>query len=97
MYPLDMVERMSKRSMNDAYTLRLPDGWRIALKVAAARNGRSMNSEIIQRLKPTIEVEATAEMATGAEFGDATPAAENDEAASGAAPSNIQRWEPSNA
>lgn len=35
--------------------LRLPDGWRRALKIAAAMNGRSMNAEIVQRLRPTIE------------------------------------------
>ncbi len=37
--------------------LRLPDGWRGALQIAAARNGRSMNAEIVQRLRPTIEAD----------------------------------------
>ncbi|WP_017999049.1 Arc family DNA-binding protein [Paracoccus sp. N5] len=36
-------------------SLRLPDGWRRALKIAAAVNGRSMNAEIVQRLRPTLE------------------------------------------
>ncbi|WP_170162113.1 Arc family DNA-binding protein [Paracoccus siganidrum] len=35
--------------------LRLPDGWRRALKIAAAMNDRSLNSEILQRLRPTID------------------------------------------
>jgi len=48
----------------DKYILRLPDGWRTALKTAAVRNGRSLNSEIIQRLKQTVEPEVDAEQAS---------------------------------
>lgn len=42
---------------DEQISLRLPDGWRRALKIAAAFNGRSMNSEIVQRLRPTIEAD----------------------------------------
>ncbi|MBR9765921.1 MAG: Arc family DNA-binding protein [Rhodobacteraceae bacterium] len=35
--------------------LRLPDGWREALKVEAARNYRSMNGEIIFLLRPVMD------------------------------------------
>ena len=35
--------------------LRLPDGWRGALQIAAARNGRSMNAEIVARLGQTFD------------------------------------------
>ncbi|WP_443189679.1 Arc family DNA-binding protein [Oceanicola sp. S124] len=35
--------------------LRLPEGWREALKVEAARNHRSLNGEILHRLEPTMQ------------------------------------------
>lgn len=41
----------------DKYMLRLPDGWRDIIKEHAARNRRSMNSEIIARLEQTLETE----------------------------------------
>ena len=47
------------------FMLRMPDEWKVALKIAAARNGRSVNSEILYRLKPTVledvQAEATAQ------------------------------------
>jgi plasmid stability protein len=39
----------------DKYVLRLPDGMRDRLKAEAARNGRSMNAEIVQRLERTLD------------------------------------------
>lgn len=45
------------RKLEDQILLRLPDGWRQALKDAAARNDRSMNSELLHRLRPTIEAD----------------------------------------
>lgn len=51
------------RQTQDKFMLRLPEDWRVALKVAAARNGRSLNSEILQRLKPSVEPEVAAEKA----------------------------------
>lgn len=40
---------MTSRS-SDQFRLRLPDGMRERLKVAAAENRRSMNAEIVHRL-----------------------------------------------
>lgn len=39
----------------DQYTVRFPEGLRDKLKEAAAANGRSMNSEIIERLSLSLE------------------------------------------
>lgn len=47
---MDRMENMPNRNMNDAYTLRLPDGWRDAIKAEASKNRRSMNSEIIEAI-----------------------------------------------
>lgn len=47
---------MTARSMNDAYTLRLPDGWREAIKAEAAKNRRSMNSEIIEAISAAMRM-----------------------------------------
>lgn len=49
------------RTLSDKYLLRLPDGMRDRIKEAAARNGRSMNSEILATLEqayppPTISI-----------------------------------------
>lgn len=45
---------MQNRSYNDAYTLRLPDGWRDAIKDRAATNRRSMNQEILAALESVV-------------------------------------------
>lgn len=42
------------RQRGDQYMLRLPEGMRQALKVSAAANGRSLNSEIILRLSGAV-------------------------------------------
>jgi plasmid stability protein len=42
---------MAAEQPQDKYVLRLPDGMRDRLKDAAARNGRSMNAEILARLE----------------------------------------------
>jgi predicted HicB family RNase H-like nuclease len=39
----------------DKFMLRLPDGWRDLIKEHAARNRRSMNSEIVARLEQAFE------------------------------------------
>lgn len=57
---------------SDQIALRLPPGLRDAVKAAAKANGRSMNSEVIQILDRALRSAATA---TGAKFGDQTPAA----------------------
>jgi len=41
----------------DKYILRLPDGMRDQIAVAAKANGRSMNAEMVARLKQSFEVE----------------------------------------
>lgn len=64
-----------KRVATDQYMLRLPDGWRDAIKARAAANRRSMNQEILIALAGLIGE------AAGGEFGDLTPAAGNDSAA----------------
>ncbi len=40
----------------DKFMLRFPDGMRDAIAERAKRNGRSMNSEIVQILQDTLEV-----------------------------------------
>lgn len=60
----------------DRYIIRMPDGWRDAIKVMAAKNRRSMNAEILIALGGALGLEAA-----GGEFGDLTPAAGNDSAA----------------
>lgn len=66
---------MQNRTLKDAYMLRLPDGWRASIKATAAQNRRSMNQEIL------IALGGAFGLATGADFGEATPAAGNDNAA----------------
>lgn len=39
-----------KRTLNDKFMLRLPDGMRERIKAAADQNNRSMNAEIVARL-----------------------------------------------
>ncbi|QCP86503.1 Arc family DNA-binding protein [Cereibacter sphaeroides] len=46
---------MENRTLNDAYTLRLPDGWRDAIKARAARNRRTMNAEILSALEALVQ------------------------------------------
>ena len=63
-------EHMENRQLQDKYILRMPDGMRDAIKRAAAEEGRSMNSQIIQHLRaiyPPDEVPAhqTAEQTEG--------------------------------
>lgn len=60
---------------SDKYMLRLPDGWRDAIKARAAVNRRSMNQEIL------IALEGLIGEAAGAVVGAETPAAGNDNAA----------------
>ena len=45
----------------DKYMLRLPDGWRDVIKARAARNRRSMNSEILAALECVVSAAATGE------------------------------------
>lgn len=42
---------MSNRKFQDQFMLRMPDGMREQIKDAAAREGRSMNAQIVQHLR----------------------------------------------
>lgn len=59
----------------DQFGLRLPDGWRDAIKARAARNRRSMNSEILAALESVVRE------AAGDTGGASTPAAGSENAA----------------
>lgn len=49
------------RQIDDKYMLRLPDGWRDAIKAKAARNRRSMNQEILAALESVVSAATTGE------------------------------------
>lgn len=40
----------------DKYLLRLPDGWRDAIKVEAKKNHRAMNSEILAAIETAMRI-----------------------------------------
>lgn len=48
------------RRYTDSYQLRLPDGWRDAIKLMAARNRRTMTEEILAALEGPVEKEMEA-------------------------------------
>lgn len=50
-----MAER--KPQDQDRYIVRFPDGMRDELKELAAKNGRSLNAEIIVRLRESIDID----------------------------------------
>ena len=62
------------RKQETPYGLRMPIGMREKVKKMAAENGRSMNAEIVFRLRCALGE------AAGGEFGDQSPAAGNDNA-----------------
>jgi hypothetical protein len=55
-WPIATMVEKSSRTMNDKFILRLPDGMREAIRLAAEANNRSMNAEIVARLTTTFEV-----------------------------------------
>lgn len=57
------------RKSEDKFMLRLPGGWRDAIKGRAVKNRRSMNQEILAALESVVSA------AEGAKFGDQTPPA----------------------
>jgi plasmid stability protein len=59
----------------EKYIVRLPGGWREAIKVRAAANRRSMNQEILAALEGVVGA------AAGVQFGDQAPAAGSEAAA----------------
>lgn len=66
---------MEARHQETPFGLRMPKGMREQVKRSAAENGRSMNAEIIFHIRKGLG------LATGVEFGDLPPAAEDDKAA----------------
>ena len=54
---MDLTTNASSEKM----MVRFPPGWRQAIKIAAARNGRSLNAEILFRLKDTVLLDLDAE------------------------------------
>lgn len=47
---------MRNRTLNDSYMLRLPDGWREAIKAEARKGHRSMNAEIIAAIETAMRI-----------------------------------------
>lgn len=58
---------MAAAQLQDKYVLRLPDGMRDRLKVAAADNGRSMNAEIVARLEASLASPSVADQLAAVE------------------------------
>ncbi|ARP86275.1 Arc family DNA-binding protein [Bordetella genomosp. 9] len=56
--------RKSKVEEWDQFTLRLPPGMRDSLKELAAKHGRSMNSEILERLERSLSPNASLDLPT---------------------------------
>lgn len=62
-YLLNMTNKQYPSDKQDKFMLRLPEGMRERIRVAAEENGRSMNAEIVARLDksfqgPLDEIEA---------------------------------------
>lgn len=47
---------MQNRQLDDKFMMRLPDGWRAAIKIEAAKNRRSMNAEILAAIEVAMRV-----------------------------------------
>ncbi|TBB53800.1 Arc family DNA-binding protein [Rhizobium ruizarguesonis] len=45
----------------DRFIVRMPDGMREELKMIAAKNGRSLNTEIVTRLAMSLEIDAVSD------------------------------------
>lgn len=60
---------MQGRTFSERYIVRMPDGWRDAIKARAAQNRRSMNQEILSALECALGV------AAGGDLAGQTPAA----------------------
>lgn len=50
----EMARKNYPSQLADQFMLRLPDGWRDTLKQLAAKNRRSMNSEILAALERVV-------------------------------------------
>lgn len=47
---------MENRRLSDQYMLRLPDGWRSAIKAEAKKSHRSMNAEIVSAIETAMRI-----------------------------------------
>ncbi|UFS67753.1 Arc family DNA-binding protein [Paracoccus denitrificans] len=47
---------MQKRQLEDKFMMRLPDGWRDAIKMEAKRSHRSMNAEILAAIEVAMRI-----------------------------------------
>lgn len=47
---------MQIRQLEDKFMVRLPDGWRDAIKAEAGRNRRSMNAEILSAVEVAMRI-----------------------------------------
>lgn len=57
------MEHGQKREVRDKFMLRFPDGMRDRIKDAAAREGRSMNAQIVQHLSTIYQPEGEGDAA----------------------------------
>ena len=62
---MDIMAETENRTLQDKFMLRLPDGMRDRIRVAAEANNRSMNAEIVARLEGSLELEATLDAKLG--------------------------------
>lgn len=49
-------DEMQNRQLEDKFMMRMPDGWRDAIKVEAAKNRRSMNAEILAAIEVAMRI-----------------------------------------
>lgn len=49
-------DEMQHRHLEDKFMTRMPDGWRDAIKVEAAKNRRSMNAEILAAIEVAMRI-----------------------------------------
>ncbi|MFE3836939.1 Arc family DNA-binding protein [Pseudogemmobacter sonorensis] len=47
---------MQNRRIEDKFMMRLPDGWRDAIKVEAKKSHRSMNAEILAAIEVAMRI-----------------------------------------
>lgn len=49
-------DEMQNRQLDDKFMMRMPDGWRDAIKVEAAKNRRSMNAETLSAIEVAMRI-----------------------------------------
>jgi predicted HicB family RNase H-like nuclease len=58
-YLYEMAEKQYPSDKQDKFMLRFPEGMRERIRIAAEKNGRSMNAEIVSRLEESFQSEQT--------------------------------------